>query len=179
MPGLSLLALTPDDLDDLSRFEHANRAFFEAHVNARPPAYYAEGGIQADIAQAVREAAEDQAYQFLLRDATGVLVGRVNLTRVRRTHFHSAELGYRIAHAANGRGHATEAVRLVLQQAFGCLGLRRVEATAAISNTASCAVLRRNGFVQFGHSRRSFELAGRWHDLLHFECHALQEKERV
>jgi hypothetical protein len=36
----------------------------------------------------------------------------------------------------------------------------------------SARILLRNGFVQFGQSRRSFELHGVRYDRLHFECHA-------
>jgi ribosomal-protein-alanine N-acetyltransferase len=50
--------------------------------------------------------------------------------------------------------------------------LKRIEADVRIDNAASIRVLVRNGFVQFGHSRRSFEVGGTWYDRLHFECHA-------
>jgi [ribosomal protein S5]-alanine N-acetyltransferase len=172
MGALTLTPPTADVADELLRFEADNRAFFEARINSRPPAYYSPEGVRAAIDDAVREAAADEAYQFLIRDAAGALVGRVNLTGVRRKHFHSADLGYRIAEAAGGRGHASEAVRLVLARAFGELGLLRVTASARVGNEGSIKVLARNGFQQFGLSRRSFELGGAWHDCLHFERHA-------
>lgn len=155
--------------DELLRFETANRAFFEAHVNARPASYYSPEGVRAAIALAEREAAEDRGYQFLVRGESGELLGRVNLIGVRRAHFHCADLGYRMAEAACGRGIASEAVRMVLDKAFGELDLRRLEANARVSNEGSIRVLRRNGFREFGRSTRSFELGGVWHDRLHFE----------
>ena len=91
---------------------------------------------------------------------------------MRRAHFHSAVLGYRIGEAACGKGHAGAAVRQVLGLAFGVLGLVRIEADCRVENAASARVLLRNGFTQFGQSRRSFELHGHWYDRLHFECHA-------
>lgn len=172
---MTLLHLLPPSLDvadELLRFETDNRAFFEARVNSRPPGYYSPEGVRAAIVLAEREAAEDKGYQFLVRTAAGELVGRVNLAGVRRHHFHSADLGYRMAERACGRGYASEAVRLVLLKAFGELGLKRLEANARVGNEGSIRVLRRNGFEQFGHSRRSFELGGVWHDRLHFERHA-------
>ena len=170
--GLQLRPPVPEDLDELLDFELRNRAFFEAHVNARPADYYSADGVRAAIATACREAEEDKGYQFLLRDGAGVLVGRVNLSRLRRAHFHSAELGYRIAEAAQGQGLAREGVRQVLALAFGGLKLLRIEATARDGNEGSARVLLRNGFSAFGRSRRSFELGGTWHDLLHYERHA-------
>jgi ribosomal-protein-alanine N-acetyltransferase len=68
-------------------------------------------------------------------------------------------LGYRIGQSVGGRGYASEAVRQVLQIAFG-VGLQWIEADARIDNLGSIRVLERNGFAQFGRSRRSFELRG-------------------
>ncbi|WP_457445669.1 GNAT family N-acetyltransferase [Roseateles sp. P5_E4] len=169
---LELIAPTPDVADELLRFETDNRAFFETRINSRPPDFYSHEGVGAAIALAEREAAEDKGYQFLVRTVAGELVGRVNLIGVKRAHFQMAELGYRMAESACGRGYASEAVRLVLAMAFGELGLMRVEANARVGNGGSVKVLLRNGFRQFGHSLRSFELGGVWHDRLHFERHA-------
>ena len=168
---LSLSALTTVDEQDLGHFEFTNRAFFESHINARAASFYEPGGIAKAIAAAQAEAAEGSAYQFLARNGSGHLVARVNLTRVRGDHFHSAELGYRVAQDHGGKGYATEAVRLALDYAFVRLRLHRVEAAVRVGNEASAKVLLRNGFVQFGHSSRSFWLAGHWHDVLHFERH--------
>lgn len=149
-----------------------NRRFFEEHINARLPDYYSVAGVARAIGDAMADAAHDRGYQFLLRTDAGELVGRVNLSAIKRRHFHSAVLGYRIAESAGGKGYASEAVRQVVDIAFGELGLLRIEADARVENAGSARVLVRNGFVQYGHSKRSFELAGTWYDRLHFERHA-------
>lgn len=161
-----------DDVDEMLAFETANRAFFEAHINARAASYYSTEGVRAAVAAAIEDARGDRAYQFLVRDARGALVGRINLAQVKRAHFHSAVLGYRIGRDAGGKGYAGAAVKAVLALAFGQLGLLRIEADAGADNVASQRVLLRNGFVQYGRSRRSFALNGVWHDRLHFERHA-------
>ena len=158
------------DAAALLRFELEHRAYFERWVNARDSTFYSEQGVRAAIAAAEAAWAGDQAFQYLILDAERI-VGRVNLTGVRRTHFQSADLGYRIGEHDGGRGVASRAVALCLDEAFGTHGLRRVEAVARPENRGSVRVLERNGFVQFGHSRRSFELGGRWFDRLHFERH--------
>lgn len=167
-----LVPIRPSDAPALRAFETRNRAFFEATINARPASFYEAGGVEQAVAQALEEARGDRGYQYLLKDGEGAILGRVNLGAVRRAHFHSATLGYRIAEAACGKGHAGEAVRQVLEIAFGELGLARIEADCRRENAASRRVLLRNGFEQFGHSRRSFELHGLWYDRLHFERHA-------
>jgi len=169
---LTLNPPTPADADELLAFELANRAHFERWINARPADYYSLDGVRVAIAQAEREAAADQGYQYLARDDEGVLLGRVNLHQVKRAHFHSATLGYRVAESAGGRGVAREMVRQVLALAFGPLRLQRLEASVRPDNIGSTRVLLANGFVQFGHSRRSLEIDGEWFDLLHFEAHA-------
>jgi [ribosomal protein S5]-alanine N-acetyltransferase len=170
-----MLSLQPpvlNDTDELLAFEMRHREFFERNINARAANFYSESGVKQAIADAMRDAESGSAYQYLIRDSFGTLVGRVNLTRVRRAHFHSAELGYRVGENFSGKGHATEAVRQVIERAFGEHRLMRLEATARPENEGSVKVLSRNGFSKFGQSTRSFELAGRWCDLLHFELRA-------
>ncbi|MEP6503642.1 MAG: GNAT family protein [Betaproteobacteria bacterium] len=170
MSGPGIRRLADDDAEALLRFELANRAYFESWVNAREPAFYSEQGVRAAIAASAAAWDADEAFQYLVIDA-GRIVGRVNLTAVRRAHFDSAELGYRVGEHDGGRGVAAQAVALRLREAFGTHGLQRVEAVARPENRGSVRVLERSGFVQFGHSRRSFELGGQWFDRLLFERH--------
>jgi ribosomal-protein-alanine N-acetyltransferase len=170
--ALTLVPPTLSDAEALFDFERENRAFFEAAINARPASYYSIDGVTQAVARAIRDAEDGIGYQCLVKDEGGRIVGRINLSSVRRAHFHSAVLGYRIGEAACGRGYAGEAVRQILALAFGELGLLRIEADCRRENAASSRILLRNGFTQFGHSRRSFELQGVWYDRLHFECHA-------
>jgi len=158
------------DAAALLRFELENRAYFERWVQARDAAFYSADGVAAAIAAAETARAGGQAFQHLVVEGQRI-VGRVNLTHVRRTHFHCADLGYRIGEHDGGRGIASRAVALCLEQAFGEHGLLRIEASARPENLGSIRVLERNGFRQFGHSRRSFELGGQWFDRLLFERH--------
>jgi ribosomal-protein-alanine N-acetyltransferase len=167
---LSIRPVVVADADALLRFELEHRAYFERWVNARDPAFYSPQGVAQAIAAAEAARGADQAFQYLVIEDERI-VGRVNLTAVRRTHFQSADLGYRIGEHDGGRGIASRAVALCLEQAFGSLGLLRVEAVARPENRGSVRVLERNGFVRFGHSRRSFQLGGRWFDRLLFERH--------
>ncbi|HEY4082785.1 MAG TPA: GNAT family N-acetyltransferase [Burkholderiaceae bacterium] len=171
VPDLRLDPLRLEDVDPLLAFEQANRAFFEIWINARSPDYYSREGIARAIEAAERESAEDRGYQFLIREHE-VLVGRINLSQLRRTHWQSASLGYRIGADFNGRGIAKAAVQLITQRAFGELALMRLEAHARPENLGSIGALKANGFEQFGHSKRSFQLHGQWFDMLYFEANA-------
>lgn len=171
MPLITLTPATVDHASQLLQFELANRAFFEASINARPANFYALAAVREALELAEAEAREDKGYQYLIQAGGPEILGRVNLSRIRRAHFHAAELGYRLAASACGRGFATEAVRQALECAFGELGLVRVEADSRPENEASVRVLERSGFVQYGRSKRSFELGEVWYDRLHFEKH--------
>jgi ribosomal-protein-alanine N-acetyltransferase len=170
-PHAILIVPELSHLDELFDFEMDNRAFFESRINARAPEFYSKEGVRHSIAAAMQQAKMDHAFQYLIH-VEDELVGRVNLTQVRRQHFHSASLGYRIGEKFNGCGYAKQAVSLALTKAFESHHLLRVEACASPQNIASIHVLQANGFNQFGHAKRSFELHGVWHDTLHFEVHA-------
>ena len=170
MSGVAIRPVAAADAPALLAFELTHRAYFESWVNARDPGFYSEQGVAAAIAAAQAAWTADQAFQYLIVD-DGRIVGRVNLTAVRRAHFHCADLGYRIGENDGGRGVASRAVALCLEQAFDTHGLGRIEAIARPENKGSIRVLERNGFRQFGRSRRSFELGGQWFDRLLFERH--------
>ncbi|MDR3004749.1 MAG: GNAT family N-acetyltransferase [Acidovorax sp.] len=168
---MDLCLLSAADASALWTFERAHRAYFEQWVQARPDRFYSAEGFAEEMAASLQRQAKDQAFHYLMWEGRTV-VGRINLTQVRRAYFHSASLGYRVAPDCGGRGLASQAVGAVLQQAFSTHQLQRIEAVARPENQASVRVLQKLGFTQFGHSRRSFEFHGQWCDLLCFEAHA-------
>jgi ribosomal-protein-alanine N-acetyltransferase len=94
----------------------------------------------------------------------GRIVGAMNLSEIVRGIFRSAYLGYYVGEPYAGRGYMTEALGLLLGQAFGPLRLHRIEANIQPGNTASIALVRRAGFVKEGYSRRYLKICGRWRD---------------
>jgi RimJ/RimL family protein N-acetyltransferase len=65
-----------------------------------------------------------------------------------------------------GRGYGTEATRLMLDHAFGTLGLHRVALFVFEFNERAIRTYRRCGFVIEGRSRESIYRDGRWWDEL-------------
>jgi len=126
-------------------FERENREYFARTVPDRGDAYFAEF---ADRHRALlAEQAAGICHFHVILDADGHLVGRVNLVDVEDG---TAELGYRVAERAAGRGVATAAVRLVCEEAATAYGLRALTAVTTLDNAASRAVLRRCGFTEAG-----------------------------
>jgi ribosomal-protein-alanine N-acetyltransferase len=92
------------------------------------------------------------------------LLGRVTLSQIFRGDFLSAYLGYEAFAGHERRGHLTAGVALLLDRAFGPLGLHRIEANVQPGNVASLALVRRLGFRREGLSPRYLRIAGEWRD---------------
>lgn len=76
-----------------------------------------------------------------------------------------AELGWTFHPAYGGRGYATEAVRAVVDLAFGPVGLRRVQAGCFAANEASWRLMERIGMRREEYSRKSgLHHTGEWMD---------------
>ncbi|WP_205751824.1 GNAT family N-acetyltransferase [Cryptosporangium phraense] len=78
------------------------------------------------------------------------------------------ELGYTLARPWWGRGYATEATTLLVDHAFGTLGLHRIDATCDPDNLASARVLTKAGFRPVGRLPDHLLVRGRWRDSLLF-----------
>jgi ribosomal-protein-serine acetyltransferase len=78
---------------------------------------------------------------------------------------HSAEVGYWLAAAFEGRGVMTRAVAGMVDAGFGPLGLHRVELLAATGNRRSRAIAERLGMTFEGVRREAEELATGFVDL--------------
>jgi RimJ/RimL family protein N-acetyltransferase len=87
--------------------------------------------------------------------ASGRYAGSVSVHTVDAEH-HDAEIGYRTAPWARGRGYAGEAVTAATAWAFRELALVRIELAHAVANAASCTVAIRAGYVLEGTLRQSF-----------------------
>jgi ribosomal-protein-alanine N-acetyltransferase len=126
-------------------FELANRVYFATMISDRGDAFFTE------FAQRHQDLLTDQQAGtracYLLLDDDGAVLGRFNLVNI---HGHTAELGYRVAQHAAGRGVATATVRELCQVAAHTHGLRTLRAAVSERNAASRKVLENNGFVPVG-----------------------------
>lgn len=140
-----------------------NRAFLEPYEPARPSSDFTIAGVKASIADLGAARAAGAAYPFCIR-AEGAIVGRLTLSQVFRRAFQNCYLGYFVAERHNGRGYATEAVRLAVDYAFDDLGLHRVQANVMTKNPRSARVLEKAGFRREGLALNYLQIAGRWED---------------
>lgn len=169
MPELTLHPIAEADPAEVLAFELENRAFFERAMAGFGDDFYTLEAMAQVLAERAQAWEADESFYYLMRDAAGELVGRINLFGVRRGPAQMAEIGYRVAERHGGKGYATRAVGLVLQDAFGRHGLHRLEAATSPRNVGSQVVLVKNGFGFWGRARRSYLLNGVWEDSLLFE----------
>ncbi|MER7536079.1 GNAT family N-acetyltransferase [Streptomyces sp. NPDC097704] len=137
--------LRPDHAPALLAFERENREYFAASVPDRGDAYFADF---AGVHRARLDEQETGTIHFhVLVGEGGEILGRFNLVDVADG---SAELGYRVAERAAGRGVATAGVREVCRLAREEYGLSRLTAVTTLDNAGSRAVLGRVGFGAVG-----------------------------
>ncbi|MEU0598632.1 GNAT family protein [Streptomyces sp. NPDC006393] len=95
---------------------------------------------------------------------SGRIAGYININNIVEGAFQCGALGYgAFAHAA-GRGLMKEALNLVVDHAFGPMGLHRLEINAQPGNTASIALARSCGFRLEGYSPDMLYIDGAWRD---------------
>jgi ribosomal-protein-alanine N-acetyltransferase len=126
-------------------FELANRAYFARSISDRGDAYFEEFTEGYDALLADQAAGISASYVLVGED--GAVLGRFNLYRLQDG---TAELGYRVAEQAAGRGVATAAVRELSRLAVSRHGLRELRAATSDANVASQRVLIKAGFVPDG-----------------------------
>ena len=126
-------------------FELANRSYFAASISDRGDEYFDQFTQQHSALLAEQEAGVGAYYVLVATD--GSVLGRFNLYRFSGG---TAELGYRVAQHAAGRGLATATVRELCRLAAARHGLRTLRAATSLDNTASQKVLVKAGFVPVG-----------------------------
>ncbi|MEV6974731.1 GNAT family N-acetyltransferase [Kitasatospora sp. NPDC093806] len=144
---IRLVRLAAEHADAVLAFERENRAYFGRSVPDRGDAYFTPDGFAARHHALLAEQADGICHFHLVLDAEGRIVGRVNLVDATDG---SAELGYRVAESAAGRGVARAAVELLCRIAAAEYGLTALTAVTTLDNAASRAVLARTGFTEVG-----------------------------
>jgi ribosomal-protein-alanine N-acetyltransferase len=140
-----LQRLRPSHAQAVLAFEQANRGYFAASISDRGDEYFDHFAEQHNALLAEQEAGLGAYYVLVAED--GSVLGRFNLYRFADG---TAELGYRVAEHAAGRGLATATVRELCRLAAARLGLRTLRAATTNENIASQKVLTNTGFVPVG-----------------------------
>lgn len=99
---------------------------------------------------------------FLIRKHDARVLGAITLDNIRRGPAQSGTLGYWVGARHARQGYMREAIRAVVDHAFGVLDLSRIEAACLPENAASRGVLERSGFKYEGVAQAYLQINGRW-----------------
>jgi ribosomal-protein-alanine N-acetyltransferase len=111
-----------------------------------------------------RSHGQTNAFYVARRREDYAIVGFLNISEIVRGRLQSGFLGYGAVAEHAGRGYLTEAMQLLLREAFTRLRLHRLEANIQPGNVASIALAERCGFQYEGFSPRYLKIGGRWRD---------------
>ena len=164
------------DLEALLALRLSNRDFMAPYEADRSDAFFTRAGQAREIALDTEAWAAGAGYAMAIVDrfADDRLVGRIALSNVVRGPWQNATVGYWVEQAANGRGHATNAVRLLCRFAFEHAGLHRVQPAIMPRNARSKRVVEKVGFRHEGTAMRYLKIAGGWED---HDIYALTHEE--
>jgi ribosomal-protein-alanine N-acetyltransferase len=166
---VSIRPFTDEDAQALLELRTRNRGFFGPF---EPSSVVVPTTLKAQLERFGSEFAdwnEGRGYVWgIFRRDDGGLAGRISFSHLSRAAWQNAVLGYFVDEAQNGRGYATDAVRLALRFAFEHAGLHRVQAGVMPRNERSVRVLTKAGFRQEGVALRYLEIAGFWEDHIIF-----------
>ena len=169
---ISLELMSEDNSIDIYFFEKEHRENFERSLPPRPAHYFDLEGFKEITRELLREQESHDVYMHLIRDAQGIMVGRINLSVLGKDR-KIAELGYRIGENVTNLGYASEAVKLVLEKAFTTYGLHKIIAGTATDNLASQRVLLKNGFTFSKIIENDFQMNNEWIHTTVFEIRNL------
>jgi ribosomal-protein-alanine N-acetyltransferase len=130
---------------------HANNPRVAIHLRERFPHPYTAKAGRAFM-RMVRQTKPETSFAIVVDGHAAGGIGFHVQPDVERV---SAEIGYWLGEAFWGRGIATDALQAVTAYAIEHHGLTRVFAIPFASNTASCRVLEKAGYVLEGRLRRS------------------------
>lgn len=163
--GVHLRPPQARDWQEWADLRALSRAFLTPWEPTWPPDALARAAFMRRLRRQASEWRDDEAYSFLAFDSrTGVLVGGIGLSNVRRGVAQTATLGYWVGQPHARRGYMSRSARLVTDFAFRQLGLHRVEAACLPTNVPSRGLLEKVGFVYEGHARGYLRIDGAWRD---------------
>lgn len=156
-PRIQLSAPRPDGAAEWIELVQSSTAYHRPWVYLRADA--------AGFDEYMHKIAVGRTIGFFARRAADLrLVAVINLNEPVMAAFHSAYLSYYADAACAGQGYVSEALALVIDEAFRRRDFHRLEANIQPGNERSLALVRRLGFRQEGFSPRYLQVDGAWRD---------------
>ncbi|MBD8006810.1 GNAT family N-acetyltransferase [Bacillus norwichensis] len=143
--NLSLEKLRIEDSRALFEFELNNKTYFEKTVPPRGDEYYHFDVFLNQLDSLIDEQNHGISNFYLIKDINHSIVGRMNLVDIEKAQA-TGHLGYRVGQLYAGKGIASRALKLLLEQVSEEGIVKQVKAKTTTNNIASQRVLEKNGF---------------------------------
>lgn len=126
---------------------------------------YTSGDTTAFIRESIQAWREDRAWDYSIRrrDDPGRHIGNVSIWTSSRLG-KIGEIGYWVRSDETSKGICTEAVGMLLEEAYGPLGYHKVVLRIAVGNNPSDRVAEKLGFTKEGLLREELLIRGNWVD---------------
>ncbi len=145
---------------DAKEFVESAKRSVEMH---RPWVYPATS--QAGFEELLERIESPRHASFLVcRKSDDRIAGVVNLNEIIEGALRGAFVGYWGFSGFEGKGYMTEGLALAFDEAFGELGLHRLEVNIQPGNLRSLALARRLGLRREGFSPKYLRIGGEWRD---------------
>jgi ribosomal-protein-alanine N-acetyltransferase len=134
-----------------------DRAAFASQLGVRVPDDWPAEDLRDFLpvyGQIVDQLAARQGWGIwlMLESSENTLVGDIGFKGAPDA-LHTAEIGYSVLQAFQGRGYATEAARALVAWGLGQPGVERIVANCRVDNAASIRVLEKSGLRRTGRDR--------------------------
>lgn len=147
-------------LDVPARYALGNTPEIHAMFGADPKAVR---DITPEASEAWVQSHLDDPHAWVI-EVSGKLIGGLRLHTVNYSD-KRAQIAIGILDPdALGKGHGTEALRLLAAHAFDSMGLHRLGCRVLAFNERAAAAYEKVGFVVEGRERESAHIGGTWHD---------------
>jgi ribosomal-protein-alanine N-acetyltransferase len=150
---------------NLRVMEREDLPLFAEWVNK--PGFLGEYNGLMQLSRSEAEKMVENPYElkyFVIEKKDGSKIGLIFHFYVLHPAGRQLEIGYALVPSERGKGHCTEAIRIMVDYLFLSRDTMRVQACTDTRNLASQKVLEKTGFKREGVSRKNFFTRGRWTD---------------
>ncbi len=162
--GLVLRPLRRRDASAWREVRRRNRAWLSPWDATPPPGGGERATSYAAMVRALNRGAKQGRVLPFAIELDGRLVGQVTVNNIVLGSARFGSVGYWIDQRLAGRGVVPLAVALVIDHAFGPVGLHRLEVAVRPENTASLRVVEKLGLHEVGFAARYLHIDGAWRD---------------
>ncbi|AIY43246.1 Ribosomal-protein-S5p-alanine acetyltransferase [Collimonas arenae] len=162
---LELQLLSLDRVDAVAEYHIKNREHLAPWEPLRDDDYFDVQQCSERIKNAHANHELGTALHFIVSEiGSDRMIGACNFTNIVKGPFMACNLGYSLAHDAQGKGYMQEALHMAIRHVFESVGLHRIMANHLPGNLRSEKLLHGLGFEKEGYAKSYLRIAGKWQD---------------